>query len=58
MKPTPDFMGKKISLYGKKIKMLPAVSLFKPDKKNNLKPGVKFWPEPEEQTDDDLPESE
>jgi hypothetical protein len=58
MTPAPQFPGKKISLYGKKIEMLPKISLFKPDKKNPLKAGVKFWPETEDQTDDELPESQ
>lgn len=51
------FPGKKISLYGKKLKMTPKIKLFGPDKKNNMKSGVKFWSDPKEKPDDELPKS-
>jgi hypothetical protein len=55
---TPPLGDKKLSLYGKPIKMLPEVRLFAKKDKNTLRPGLKFWPDPEENTDDKLPESE
>lgn len=53
----PPMMGKKLSLYGKPLKMLPEIELFKSSAKKPLRAGVKFWPEPEEDKDDKLPES-
>lgn len=50
----PNFPGKKISLYGKRIKMLPKISLFDA-KKPTIKTGVNFWPENKEEADDGLP---
>lgn len=48
--------GKKVALYGKPIKMLPKVRLTE-NKSKSLKSGLKFWPQPEEEKDDRLPES-
>ena len=56
MSRVPNFPGKKISLYGKQIKMLPKISLFAA-KKPTIKTGTHFWPEDKETTDDGLPES-
>lgn len=54
MSRVPNFPGKKISLYGKPIKMLPKVGLFEA-KKPTIKSGVNFWPEDKEKADDGLP---
>jgi hypothetical protein len=49
--------GKKIALFGKPVKMLPQVRLTT-KKVKSLKPGLQFWPQPEENKNDRLPESE
>jgi len=49
--------GKKLSLYGKPLKMLPKVSVGT-GKPKSVKSGLKFWPQPEEEKDDRLPEPE
>lgn len=50
---------KKISLYGKPIKMLPKVSLnTPPDKQQKCMPVVNFWPDSKEENNDRLPENE
>jgi hypothetical protein len=54
---TPAIVDKKLSMYGKPIKMIPVIKLFDKKDQPNLKAGLKFWPEPEEDTDDRLPES-
>jgi hypothetical protein len=54
MSRVPNFPGKKISLYDKRIKMLPEISLFAV-KKPTIKSGVNFWPEDKEKADDGLP---
>lgn len=52
----PGLKPVKISLRADKIKMRPKIAVY--DKVKVMRTGVKFEPEPEETTDDRLPEYE